>query len=185
LDLIESSPGNLPANPHAVEELGSALLDFRLDGSTLAPALAEVASGPNTGFQYFTTIPLRAKVIVSINTVALSVGSDFYDLQEPRRRTIGTIAYCGRSDVTGVYLPGVRSHEGVRGRADPNSHAAIFTERLEREARERLESAVSQEGFAGITGLLEAMYRVASDDSQKMHVDGRNPFVTPCVMRYF
>lgn len=185
LDFLEDSPGRLLVHPPAVGELGSTLLDYRLDASTLGAALAVVNNGPNTGFQYFTAIPFRARVVVSINTVALSVGSDFYLLQAPSRRTVGATVYCGRSDVVSIYLPGVRRHEGAGGRADVNSHVAIFTGRLEREARERLEGLVSQEGFPGIHDLLEAMYKAASDDSQQMHVDGRNPFVAPCVMRYF
>jgi hypothetical protein len=187
LDLYDTSPDTLPERPLNEHQLGSTTLSVTLNASTLVPALETVPDGPNVGYQYFTAIPFRATVAVAINTRALAQGSAFYLLQEPRRRVIADTLYCSRADVLDLYLPGVRAHEGIRGRDDPNSHVAIFAGRLEREARDRIESLVSRESFPGFGALREELIAIAAEDSGAMDTeeDTRNPFKSPCTMHYF
>ena len=141
--------------------------------------------GPNEGYEYFTDFPFRATATVSINTTALAAGSAFDQLQERSRRIINDTLYCDHDDVVDLYLPGVRAHEGIRGRLDTNSHVAIFVDRLEREARARVEGMVSRESFPGFLAALQQMDSIASVDSEAMHTDGRNPFKPACSMHYF
>ena len=185
LDLSENSPGKLLDKPDTASDLGAALLGTAFNEETLTPALYRVPQGPNEGYEYFTDFPFRATATVSINTTALAAGSAFDQLQERSRRIINDTLYCDHDDVVDLYLPGVRAHEGIRGRLDTNSHVAIFVDRLEREARARVEGMVSRESFPGFLAALQQMDSIASVDSEAMHTDGRNPFKPACSMHYF
>ena len=189
LDLRDISPDTLPDQPLNEHQLGVTDLSYRLDESTLLPAMMTVPNGPNRDYMYFAAIPFRAKTDVAINTRALAEGTVFYSNQERQRRVVNDSLFCDRTDVTGVYLPGVQAHEGLRGRSDVNSHVAIYVDRLEREARARIEGMVStsREEFPAFSTEFRNMVTTAQDDSKAMddEKDGRNPFVAPCYMHYF
>ena len=185
LNLSQDSPGTLPEHPKNERELGGTLVGIDFDATTLLPALETVSDGPNKGYQYFNAIPFRAGATVSINTRALGTDTDFYRLQEPRRRTINGVLYCSRADVVSVYLPLVQIHEGIHGRSDTKSHVAIYADRLEREAQARVESMVSSESFPDFAAARAEMHSIAGADSDAMDTDGRNPAQAPCTMHYF
>lgn len=182
LDLSEDSPGDFTFRATEEHELGETdhfpiLLD----------RIVRTSMGPNTGIWYFSGLPFRVKAVVTINTAALNGSSPFIARQYERRRMIGNKLFCARDEALGLYLPGVQRHEGLGGRADLNSHVAIYTSHLEQSARERFEPLVWGNAFPSMSIELNSLH--ASADSASRFMDhpqsGLNPFTPPCHLRYY
>ena len=136
----DANPALRPTQP---SDLGSA--DQSTSGVlTLGRTYQVVEEGPNTGLAYLLDIPMTARVKIYVAQGALTVGSDFYNLQTPglaQRQPAGT---CTQGDVP-PFLPLVEEHEGVpdaSGNFPMRSHAGLFTRKLAEIAGPRTEGLV-------------------------------------------
>lgn len=122
--LVEQNPTTLlPLHPTRLGELGVTALP--LGGTWIEDTdYATVpAGGPNAGVLYVTNIPINVQPTVHVNRAALSVGSDFYNLQ----RNQGSGPWCGKPDVV-PFVPVVERHEGLNW--EPNSHTGMYRAKL-------------------------------------------------------
>lgn len=119
LDPLYLGTDNLPAHPTRVGQLGNTdfldnIATFNDGDFTQAPS-----GGPNGGVYYVLRVPFTAQPRIRVDTVALSVGSDFYNLQRPN----GGNGTCGKSDVV-PFIPVVKAHEGIN--FESNSHTNFY-----------------------------------------------------------
>lgn len=187
-DHLVISPSALNARPTGFEgQLGSTVLTLPSspDVGRWLGTIESDADEPNRGFTYLLDVPITSTTRPDVNTNALAVNSDFYKIQETRAKTIGGIAFCGQSFVTGI-IPLVQAHEGTDPSTQPNSHAGIFRRHVDSLAATRFEP-VAGPASTSFEGLRSALFTEASQDAAAMDNDSRNNLTSvtvPCQFRY-
>jgi hypothetical protein len=130
-------------------------------------------SGPNDGFMYLTNIPYKTLTRPQVNTNALVVGSDFWELQYPVQTKKKGVPYCGRDFVTGI-IPLVEAHEGYDPETQPLSHAGIYRRHVDSLAYLRFEDAAGPESSPIFESRRLALHSEAFVDDSLMDDDSRN-----------
>ena len=148
-----------------------------------------IADGPNTGLVYFASIPAEVTHSIQINTVAMSTGSAFYNMQEPTTRVIGGRTFCSRDFLTRTLPPLVEAHEGTT--AQKKSHVGIFQSKAEELARREFEKLVILDPLNGFKQQFDSVSEVinaaATAASKAMDTDSRNNLnlgSVPCEFHY-
>ena len=180
--MLDSSPSALGLTPYpkAFNGLGQ----IRYDPNKNTTQFASIDRGPNAGVYYATEIPKILQLTVSVNTVALQPGSEFWQLQDSVRTTVNDTTYCGRADLPSI--EDIYRHEG-RTRADENSHLAIYVNHFEQIARTVFEDMVGK-GDLPWTATTAKAHFPAFDDAKALDnpTDTRNTLIHPgCEFRYF
>lgn len=182
LDIAKDYPGDLPAHPTRVQQLGHTYFVPEINVNNTFEVIAD---GPNTGLAFFTAVPVTMKITVMVNTVALSPQSDFYFRQKPPSNAvvIGT-GPCTYTDVTRV-IPQIEAHEGT-SRTSPNSHVKAFMDLFEPDSRAFIEPIVA----AGTPpGVLDDLQRISTNAANvsgpQVDKSFANPFSINCNFQYF
>ncbi|MDP3909387.1 MAG: hypothetical protein Q8Q14_03265 [Gemmatimonadales bacterium] len=178
--ISRNDPGELPARPTSEHDFGQTGFLLQVNANTIE----YITDGPNTGLSFFNAVPVTVEITVSVNTVALAVGSDFWQLQDPFARppTIG-IGACNRSDVTRI-IPLVEAHEGT-ARNSPNSHVKEYMDAFEPEARAFFEPIVAAELAGPLDDLTRISNRATAVSKQRVDNSLANPFRLNCRFKYF
>lgn len=158
-------------------------------GQDFLNSFVTIADGPNTGLVYFASIPAEVTHSIQINTVAMSTGSAFYNMQEPTTRVIGGRTFCSRDFLTRTLPPLVEAHEGTT--AQKKSHVGIFQSKAEELARREFEKLVILDPLNGFKQQFDSVSEVinaaATADSKAMDTDSRNNLnlgSVPCEFHY-
>jgi len=136
--LREDSAFDLPAHPTRVGELGH--IHYFYKQLIYDPGYHDSLppGGPASDARFFTLIPVSSELVIHINRLALSVGSDFWAKQAKKR----VQGYCGRDDVV-PFIPVVEQHEGTRW--DAGSHSYRYRQYMNDNAGIRMEDVVARE----------------------------------------
>lgn len=159
-------------------------------GSDFTSTFETIGSGvPNSGLIYFTALPVEGLHDVQINTLAMSVGSAFYNQQELTTRTIGSRTFCGRDFLVSVLPSLVEAHEGISGQK--KSHVGIFQAKAQALAKQEFERFVVVDPMNGFKSQFDSVATrinaAANIDSNKMDSDSRNNLTnvsSPCEFHY-
>lgn len=141
--------GPLPVRPVDSSQLGLAVYELKTRNDVQAYLGLVDDGGPNHGLYYFSDIPWRTETLAYVNVVALSVGSDFYNAQLPKDKTVNGVKWCGKSSVV-RYLAVVEAHEGTDPVNQPKSHVWLFLSEVWRLA------GPASEGLTGTSTSLDA-----------------------------
>lgn len=169
-------PTTLQDRPPDIHGLGNAIVSLPLDANVnrwLAPIADD---GPNHDFFYLIDLPPKTTSTSQVNTNAISGTSDFYQVQEPRRKKINGLWYCPQSVVTGVLYGLVEKHEGAVTDPDvyPNSHPAIFRQHVDAKANQRYEPLAGFGAQDVVSPVTNTLFNEAYNDTQAMDNDSRN-----------
>jgi hypothetical protein len=177
--ITRDDPGELPPHPKTEHDLGSTSFRPIVNASTVE----YLTEGPNEGLSFFKAVPVTMQITVSVNTVALSAGSDFWLLQDPlaARPVIG-IGDCNRSDVTRV-IPMVEAHEGT-SRTSPNSHVKAFLDMFEPEAQALFEPIVAVQLPGPLDDLNRLRDHAVAVTGPQVDNSLSNPFHLNCTFKY-
>lgn len=178
---VEEDVGNpLPPHPTQPADLGT----HAPFAQAYVPAngYPQIQSGPNQGMFYFTEVPVEALSRIRINRVALSTGSDFYNLQ-PKNAPRGK---CKRSDVV-PFLPLAEDHEGLT--LSPTSHAGVFRNELNRQVPQATEHVVALNNLALLLDRADTAaapgIQAARNAARDQKDGGTVPPIPYCTFKYF
>lgn len=179
-----SPPDNvLPAQPKSTADLGTH--QGFTEAYPLFDGFEQISRGPNDSVLYVTKVPVRALSRISLNRVALSLNSQFYNLQASTRKG----QFCAKSDVV-PFLALAANHEGLGMPPPAGSHAGVLRSELNKQVPQdtedaigldllTLENAVAQKAAPGI-----ANAQLLSQDAPPKG----NGIVQPisyCLFKYF
>lgn len=179
------SPSLLPAEPDSFARLGWTHMSVEVAPNITAWDKVISDGGPNDQFEYMADIGGLAKTTSDVNTNALALGSEFYNFQEKKQKTISGVTYCAQAFVI-QFIPLDQAHEGTAPDLYPNSHSGIFRRHVDSVAGPRFERFAGPFGLAGDT-LREAIQQEAAADSKAMDHDSRNNLTSvtvPCQFHY-
>lgn len=172
VSVVDSVPTGLPTIPTKEAELGRTDLELFFAGHALS-----VASGPNTGYFYFTDIPLQGKVSVRINKPAFDPVGELARMQHAD--TSNGLRHCAPSEIPGLEQI-VRAHEGIPPTAAV-SHARVTLDTINGKGRALFE-AYADTAVPPVQDMRHAVHLAATAASNR--VDTTNRAVFPCTVRY-
>lgn len=182
----EVERSQLPIRPRSMTDLGATDLSATVRPELMERFAVPIRTGPNAGRWFLRGVPVRAEARVDVNLPALAVGSDLWRRQATAPERRAGRRSCTRRELSEEILRVVRAHEGTRGRADFDSHAARFFESLDGDLVPRVEALVSEDGsFDELPPMVAAFAAAAGLRSRRMDTDGSNRSTAPCVPRFF
>lgn len=168
-------------------QLGQTGLELKPDGDA-AKILSVSDGGPNDGFVYLVGVPVISITEPEVNTNALAVGTEFYGIQDEKRRRVNGVTYCGKPYVTGI-IPLIEEHEGFDPQAQPLSHAGIFRRHVDSIAVLNFEPVAGPGATTTTAPIITRVFESASADSEAMDNDARNTITRQAMgcddFRYF
>jgi hypothetical protein len=179
--VVDVTPGRLTDPPKDEHQLGNMNPKTQFSLPWVA-----IEQGPNTGYWYFADIPVQLRLEVSINTLALREGSEFWRNHPVvlQGHVIGTPT-CTQQELLNHVLPKVRAHEGF-SRSDANSHVQTWTDEFERRARAAFEPVVrSINDMRGFDEEIDEISAAAWSYSRGVtDLSSRNPLNLRCELNF-
>lgn len=180
--ITNGSPGRLSDPPASYADLGNFQGFVVTDAQLATETVGIVADGPNAGYQYLKSLPVRLAMTVTANTNALREGSALWQRHPVRRVGSNRAAFCSRNELLSIVLPAVLEHEGLQGEANLDSHAAAFIQSAETAARARFEDLVGWEDLPTFGANRAAVQIAATTAAQQL--DATNPIQLSCSVRF-
>jgi hypothetical protein len=163
---VEEEPAtDLPPRPDSVQHLGE--IQHFLATEVSRDKWEPILSGPNANLGYLVDLPVSYRGTIHVNRTALAVGSDFWNAQPTRQRSVGVVDCLRREEDILGFIPVILRHEGLG--FDPKSHAFLYVEEAKRVGNPRFEAVVGTslgelaDQAEAISDLVHDAARTASD----------------------
>jgi len=180
---LSQSADALPDQPKVAGDLGThgATVQAYVDSGQAM----QILGGPNDSVLFVTKVPVHALSRISLNRVALSTNSQFYNLQGTTRKG----QFCARSDVV-PFLALAQNHEGLGMPPPTGSHAGVLRIELNRQVPQATEDAVALDP-AALDSIVNVKAQPGMTNALRLSEDAPpagNGIVQPisyCLFKYF